>query len=337
MITISLCMIVKNEEGVLARCLDTVADLVDEIVIVDTGSSDRTKEIAARYTDLIYDFQWIDDFSAARNFAFSKATKEYIYTADADEVISPENRQRFKWLKENLLPEIEIVQMKYGNQLEFGTVYNFDEEYRPKLFKRLREFVWQEPIHEMVRLEPVIFDSDIVITHKPHSNHASRDLMNFRKQTGEGKKLSKRLQNMYAKELLLAGEATDFALAKEYFIEAAADPDRSMDEVMEACCVVAKAARLVGDDLLFFKYANKVLAGGGNSEVCMEMGLFYEGHEDVEEAILWFYNAVYETQPILSLETGRCLSLQGLVRCYEKLGMTEQANMYREELISVQE
>ena len=136
MIRISLCMIVKNEERVLARCLDSVADLMDEIIIVDTGSDDRTKEIAAKYTDRIYDFKWIDDFSAARNFAFSKAEMDYIYSADADEVLSEENRERFKILKENLLPEIEIVQMKYGNQLQFGTVYNFDEEYRPKLFKR---------------------------------------------------------------------------------------------------------------------------------------------------------------------------------------------------------
>ena len=82
MITISLCMIVKNEERILSRCLDSVKDLVDEIIIVDTGSTDATKRIAAEYTDKIYDFAWIDDFSAARNFAFSKASKEYIYSAD---------------------------------------------------------------------------------------------------------------------------------------------------------------------------------------------------------------------------------------------------------------
>ena len=73
MVTISLCMIVKNEELVLARCLDTVCDLVDEIIIVDTGSTDSTKSIAARYTDKIYDFEWVNDFAAARNFSFSKA------------------------------------------------------------------------------------------------------------------------------------------------------------------------------------------------------------------------------------------------------------------------
>ena len=73
MVTISLCMIVKNEERILARCLDSVKDLVDEIVIVDTGSADATRRIAQTYTDRVYDFTWIDDFSAARNFAFSKA------------------------------------------------------------------------------------------------------------------------------------------------------------------------------------------------------------------------------------------------------------------------
>ncbi|MDE7283713.1 MAG: glycosyltransferase family 2 protein, partial [Lachnospiraceae bacterium] len=146
MITISLCMIVKNEEKLLARCLDSVAGLMDEIIIVDTGSTDRTKEIAAKYTDKIYDFEWVQDFSAARNFAFSKAGMEYIYSADADEVLDEENRKAFLRLKETLLPEIDIVQMYYANQLDFGTIYNFDKELRPKLFKRLRTFTWAEPI-----------------------------------------------------------------------------------------------------------------------------------------------------------------------------------------------
>ena len=113
MATISLCMIVKNEEAVLARCLDSIADLMDEIIIVDTGSTDHTKEIAAKYTSQIYDFKWTSDFSAARNFSFSKANMDYIYTADADEVLDDFNHERFLRLKNALLPEIEIVQMKY--------------------------------------------------------------------------------------------------------------------------------------------------------------------------------------------------------------------------------
>ena len=74
MVTISLCMIVKNEADILRRCLVSIADLMDEIIIVDTGSTDRTKEIAEEFTDKIYDYEWQDDFAAARNFAFSKAS-----------------------------------------------------------------------------------------------------------------------------------------------------------------------------------------------------------------------------------------------------------------------
>ena len=74
---ISLCMIVRNEEAVLGRCLDSVADLVDEIILADTGSTDRTKAIAAEYAAKVYDFPWCDDFSAARNFAVSQAVGDY--------------------------------------------------------------------------------------------------------------------------------------------------------------------------------------------------------------------------------------------------------------------
>ena len=70
MVSVSLCMIVKNEEDVLERCLESAVELVDEIIIVDTGSTDRTKEIAARFTDRIYDFPWRDDFAAAGTSPF---------------------------------------------------------------------------------------------------------------------------------------------------------------------------------------------------------------------------------------------------------------------------
>lgn len=89
--SVSLCMIVKNEAKVLARCLDSVQGLVDEIVIVDTGSTDRTKEIAGRYTALIYDYEWKQDFSDARNFAGSKAGGDWIFVLDADEYVDRGN------------------------------------------------------------------------------------------------------------------------------------------------------------------------------------------------------------------------------------------------------
>lgn len=87
MVSVSLCMIVKNEEDVLARCLESVEDLVDETVIVDTGSTDRTREIAARFTNRIFDFPWRDDFAAARNESFAHASMDYCLWLDADDVL----------------------------------------------------------------------------------------------------------------------------------------------------------------------------------------------------------------------------------------------------------
>lgn len=74
MCRLSLTMIVKNEEKHLARCLESVKDIVDEIIVADTGSGDRTREIAKSFGANVYDFKWINDFSAARNFAFEKST-----------------------------------------------------------------------------------------------------------------------------------------------------------------------------------------------------------------------------------------------------------------------
>ena len=301
MVSISLCMIVKNEEKILARCLDSIHDLVEEIIIVDTGSTDRTKEIASKYTKKIYDFEWIDDFAAARNFSFQFATKDYIYVADADEVIDEENRKRFLQLKEVLLPEIDIVQMKYCNQLQFGTAYNFDEEYRPKLYKRQREFLWTEPVHEMVRLDPVVYDSDIEILHMPENNHSGRDFSVFQKQIKKGVRLSKRLHHMYAMELYISGSDDDFLEAEAFFADSANDCERSLDEVKEAACVVARAARLRDDSHMLLKMSLKDIASEGSAEMCCELGEYFWQHGEIEEAKMWFMNAAQETPAILNI------------------------------------
>lgn len=331
MATISLCMIVKNEEKVLARCLDSIRDLMDEIIIVDTGSTDRTKEIAAGYTDKIYDFVWKGDFSEARNFSFSKAGCEYIYTADADEVLDEENHDRFKALKETLLPEVEIVQMYYGNQLSHGTVYNFDKELRPKLFKRLRTFQWIEPVHETVRLLPVVFDSEIEITHLPKESHAGRDLKIFEKMVKEGQVLSSRLLNFYARELLISGDTEDLIRAEDYFTAVAEGEETGPEQMKEALCVVVRASRLRGDILKMFRYAMKDTASneGGVSEVCYELGEYYKTRKDYREAAIWYYNAAYETASILNIHSSGELPLLSLAECYEEMGMKEQAEEYR--------
>ena len=328
MITVSLCMIVKNESKVLSRCLDSVADLVDEIVIVDTGSDDDTKAIARLYTDRVYDFKWIDDFAAARNYAFSLCECDYIYSADADEILNEENRQKFRILKETLDPEIEIVQMYYGNQLENGTVYNFDRELRPKLFKRVRQFKWIERVHETVRTDPVVYDSDIEITHKPLTNHASRDYRVFEDMIRNGEKFSPRLFSFYARELFVSGEKDDFKKAEDFFTQIADDDETSRDDLKIAICIVVKAAYWRQDYLKMYRYAMKDVADDPCSEICFLLGEYYEDQRDYKEAAIWYYNAAFECHSILNVKYEKEYAIQGLVDVYNNLGLTEQAREY---------
>lgn len=331
MVTVSLCMIVKNEERVLKRCLDSIADLMDEIIIVDTGSTDRTREVASRYTDKIYDFTWVGDFAAARNFAASKATKEYIYTADADEVLNDENRKRFRDLKQVLLPEIEIVQMYYCNLGEQNTTYNFEKEYRPKLYRRQREFVWIDPIHETLRLDPVVFDSDIEIEHRPEGDHASRDLNALHQVYENGSRLSKKLHHMYAMELFIAGTDQDFIEAEKVFLATMDQDGRSMDEVKEAVCVLARCYRLKKDVHRFMTYALKDAVTEPCAEICCELGAYYEECGEILEAVTWYLNAATQTESILDIRASQTIPALGLARCYRQLGMDEEAARWDKE------
>ena len=341
MIRISVCMIVKNEEKVLERCLNSLEGLYEELIIVDTGSSDRTKEIASRYTDKIYDYEWIYDFADARNYAFSKATGDYIYSADADEELDERNRQRFLDLKNQLLPEIDIVQMWYINTHKFATTENFEKEYRPKLYKRLRSFQWVDPIHESVRLEPVVFDSDIEILHKPESSHGKRDFTVFQKAIERGEKLSPKLHKMYARELMIAGEKEDFEKAEQYFLASLF----SLSEELQMCSyvVLARWYRLSGNTNEFFKWCLKNIATKPCAEVCDELGCFYYDAGDLPEAMTWFQNAMTETEAILSAKAVNFIPYEMMADCYEKMAeeeelmkeyYLEQAAEYRKQILS---
>lgn len=325
MITISVCMIAKNEEAVLARGLGSLAGIADEIIVADTGSTDRTKEIAAQFTDKIYDFHWNGDFSAARNFVFSKARMEFLYSADADEVVDEENRQKFLRLKAELPPETEIVQMQYANQLQYNTAYNFDTELRPKLFRRLRTFHWIDPVHETVDLTPHILNSDIIVQHRPQNLHSPRDFSILECAAAQGR-LSERLARMYAKELFVSGTDHDFFAAYPYFEAMLHEEQRSTDEVRVAQCVVVHAARLKNDSTALMKAALKNVIAEPCAEICCDLGAYYAASGDFEEAATWYYTAAFGAQSELDVHSSGDVPLLRLAECYEKLGMMPEAD-----------
>lgn len=319
MITISLCMIVKNEEDILGRCLESIAGLMDEIIIVDTGSTDRTKEIAAQFTEHIFDYEWQDDFALARNFAFSKATMDYIYSADADEVVDPFQYRRFALLKQALLPEIEMVQMLYITPDDFNTVSNYKREYRPKLYKRLREFVWVDAVHETVRLEPVVYDSDIEIWHMPKNLHSGRDFKLFRRIFEREGKLAAKLHSMYAKELFISGNKEEFQKASDIFEHTLELPEASLEMKREAICVLCHIKRISGNTGKFFALAFKLMPDAICAELCYEVGCFFMEQEDYREAIEWLELAAYRTEAAIDVRRSGKLPLLALAECCRKL------------------
>ncbi|REE84489.1 tetratricopeptide repeat protein [Paenibacillus taihuensis] len=150
---LSLCMIVKNEERTLARCLDSVKGLVDEIIIVDTGSTDTTKEIALRYTSNLYDYTWTRDFSAARNESLRKATGEWILVLDADEFVEQENHDKLRSFisqADASLPRgylLTIMNMTGQNEESMNGLL---QSSAARLFPNSPDLYYTRPIHEQL-------------------------------------------------------------------------------------------------------------------------------------------------------------------------------------------
>jgi hypothetical protein len=166
---VSLCMIVKNVESCIGKCLGSVADLVDEMIVVDTGSTDRTREVASQLGARVLDFTWVDSFAAARNESFRHARGEWILWPDADEWFDEQNRQRLRQLLANLPRENVALLMCQYSQLEHGphTVPTVDH---PRLFRNHHELRWTHRVHEQIlpslrQLGAQLCKTDIRITH----------------------------------------------------------------------------------------------------------------------------------------------------------------------------
>ena len=204
---LSLCMIVKNEEARLGRCLESVRDAVDEIVILDTGSTDATKAVAARYTDKIYDYVWQDDFSDARNRSFSYATKPFILWLDADDVLDEEPARRLSALRAELHDGVDAVMLPYH--------YAFGPDGKPSLVfererivRRAAGFSFSGVVHEVMAVGGHVIRRAIPVRHTGRHGEQSnrRNLAIYEAWMARGRAMSARDRYYYARELMSAGE-----------------------------------------------------------------------------------------------------------------------------------
>lgn len=162
---ISLCIITKNNESTIRNCLNSVKNLVSEIILADTGSADNTKNIAREFTDKIYDFKWNNNFSEAKNFALEKASKEWILVLDADEVISEKDFEKIRNLTENNeylgfaftqrnytndIGSFNWVSSKGDNYSESKTAFGYSPTKMIRFFKNIPEIRFAGIVHDSV-------------------------------------------------------------------------------------------------------------------------------------------------------------------------------------------
>ena len=145
--TVSLCLIVKNEERCLSRCLESFKDVVDEICILDTGSTDKTVEIAESFGAKVDFFAWNDDFSEARNKNLEMATMDWIVVADADEYLKQEDIQTLKQaLRIRQYDGFLIKTLNFNQEDSQQHIVNLNQ----RIFKNNGNFRYQGKIHEQV-------------------------------------------------------------------------------------------------------------------------------------------------------------------------------------------
>lgn len=201
--TISLCMIVKNEETCIDNCLKSICNLIDEIIIVDTGSTDNTKEICKKYTDKIYDYDWNYDFGKARTYSFSFATCDYILWLDADDIITPKNLNKLQELKSSIDGTIDIYNCwyDYRHDLQGNCIYTF---YRERIIKNTPDIYWDCIVHELLHFNKnsTIFNTDIRITHTNNHDNTKRYISYFETKLSTGYELNAREKYFYSSELI---------------------------------------------------------------------------------------------------------------------------------------
>lgn len=333
MFTLSLCMIVKNEEDVLSRCLASMAGIADEIVIVDTGSTDGTKEIARRFTDQIYDFPWRDDFAAARNFSFSKATMEYVMWLDADDVIEDADRAALLALKEGLPSDVDMVLMRYD--VAFDALDNPTlSYYRERIFRTALDYRWVGEIHEVIPQRGKAVHREISVKHrKLHPTEQGRNLRIFQRMLADGKTLDPRQQYYYARELMYTG---DHAVAIRAFTAFLDGGQGWVENNISACKDLAQCQRLAGDaDAALRTLLRSFTYDAPRAELCCDLGAHFLERGAYRTACFWYETAASRTPDEKS--GGFCLPdcygyipYMQLCVCYDRLGDRAKAIEYNE-------
>ncbi|NOU79490.1 glycosyltransferase [Paenibacillus sp. LMG 31459] len=341
----SLCIIVKNEEAVLARCLDSVSGLMDEIIIVDTGSTDGTVSVAGRYTEKIFSYPWEDDFAAARNYSFEQAAMPYVIWMDADELLAAPEAAKLARLKLQLAQEREAVDVVW-----LGTRLFADSEKaasaslpvytarRPRMVRRERNFRWHGRVHEDLDIGIAAeLNTDIWIEHRPVAVHTCRNRTILERWMAEEGRGEGRVLFHYANECF---EDREFITAAGSYEQLLSEPSGYREDRITACLRLAECYRQLGDaekrlNSLFrsFRY------GLPQADICCAAAGFFEERREWDSAVYWYLQAIARqkdgagNRPV-SQACYTWLPHVLVSRCYAAAGEWEQAWLHNERALT---
>lgn len=338
MATLSVTIIAKDEEDVIARVLDCARKFADEIIVADTGSKDKTADIARARGAKVYPFKWNDDFSQARNFAFSKATCDYVMWLDADDVVSGDNTDRIIALKP-LLDNYDIWYFKYATAFGNDGKPTF-EYWRERVFRRSLGARWTDPVHEVFYAQGTRTFENVTVRHeKTRPSAPGRNLKIYLKLLSSGAELSPRQKFYFANELYqnnltkLAVPAYRDFLASDGMAENKVQAHINLARIFAA----EQDLRSSLDEL-----TRAVAVGEPSSELCVALGNAFMAREDVDAASFWYKAALrplpettlafvdvycYNYYPLIQL--GLCAYKKGNIR--EAIDFTTRALSYKKD------
>lgn len=346
---LSVCIITKNEEQNIRRCLECLKSTGFEIVVVDTGSTDRTKEVALEYTNKVYDFLWCDDFGTAKNFAIEKASEPYVMVIDSDEFLETIDIPVLTELLQKHPHQVGRLQRK--NIFTRKGVSQENKEWLNRIFAK-EEFRYEGRIHEQVMAqdgrEYETYQAPVVILHtgydlnlEQRKQKAERNAVLLERELigleneAERKKTEAESQKASAQIpyiLYQLGKsyymAEDYEQACDYFSKGLSyDLNPKLEYVIDMVETYGYALLNSGqaENALFFE--NIYEEFGDSADFQFLMGLIYMNNARFEEAVEEFLKATTH-QECKSTGVNSYAAYYNIGVIYECLGKLEQAKEY---------
>lgn len=333
----SLAMIARDEEATIGQVLDDASAICDELVVVDTGSIDSTRAVAESHGAKVLDFEWVDDFAAARNFSFASCSSEWILWLDADDRLPAEAIDGFVRLKSELSAKdwVKAVSVPYRYQFSATDPSVCVVSHRVvRVVRRGFGLAWQGRIHEQLPVSPgrLLVHDGAFVDHRPTAGHGQRSVeRNIRIvqaciAAGDS---SPRMLRLLAGELRCAERFEEAASALEQYLKVAGTSPASRLFRYEALVDLAVCSQMLGyEEDCYRLLLDAVELDGTRADALFRLGVHHFAREEWEAAAHYFQVVTSLDAPkdgLVYEEAYSWWAWDYLAICHGELGLYRQA------------